>query len=395
MIPVSEAIDKIKANTKRMPVVKVWIAKASGLVLAKDVFANYSVPNFNQAAVDGYAFRYDDLNKTKEFIIANEVAAGDSDRNFTPLHHASRIFTGAPVPKDLDTIVMQEKVKLQGNKIVILDEELEKGSYVRLAGSEIEKGDLALKKGDFLSPAAIGFSAAIGVSELFVYPKPIVHIIVTGKELVKPGQFLNKGQVFESNSLLLQSALNQLHIYDITVHSVGDDLNETTQAISNSIATADLILLTGGVSVGNYDFVVKAADACGIEQLFHKVKQRPGKPLYAGRKENKIVFGLPGNPASVLTCFYNYVITAIECMTGQQNLTRKKWLPLSTSFSKKVALTQFLKAVCDDKKVTPLTAQESFRLSSFSIANCLIVLPEEKSDFVAGDFVETLVLPYL
>jgi len=129
--------------------------------------------------------------------------------------------------------------------------------------------------------------------------------------------------------------------------------------------------------------------------LFHKVKQRPGKPLYAGTRHEKIIFGLPGNPASVLSCFYNYVITAIECMTGQQNIVSKRWLPLATAFSKKITLTQFLKATSNDKNVTPLAAQESFRLSSFSLANCLIILPEEKLDFAEGEMVETLVLPYL
>jgi molybdopterin molybdotransferase len=371
------------------------LTEASGLVLAEDVHANCNVPNFNQAAMDGYALRYDDLTKIKEFDSSNEIAAGDVANYFTPRHHAVRIFTGATVPNELDTVVMQEQVEVKNGKITVLEQEISKGSNVRLAGSEISKGDLALPKGSFVSPAAIGFLAGVGITEVLVYPKPIVSVIVTGKELIKPGQPLLEGQVYESNSLLLKSALGQLHIYDVTVHAVSDDLNETMYALSNALEHTDIILLTGGVSVGDYDFVVKAAEACGVEQLFHKVKQRPGKPLYVGKKENKIIFGLPGNPASVLTCFYNYVVVAIECMTGQQNLIPKKWLPLSTSFNKKMLLTQFLKAISDDKQVTPLIAQESFRLSSFSIANCLVVLPEQKLSFVEGEMVETLVLPYL
>jgi molybdopterin molybdotransferase len=290
---------------------------------------------------------------------------------------------------------MQEKVEVLDGKIKILDKELKKGSNVRLAGAEINKDEIALQKNTPLSPAAIGFLASVGVTEVFVHPKPVVRIIITGKELVKPGQSLKEGQVYESNSLLLQTALEQLHIKNSTVDFVGDDLNETIDAISKALVSADLIILTGGVSVGNYDFVVKAAEACGVEQLFHKVKQRPGKPLYAGTKNNKIIFGLPGNPASVLSCFYNYVVTAIECMTGQKNILQKKWFPLSTSFIKKIQLTQFLKAYCDGVKVTILSAQESFRLSSFSAANCLVVLPEEKFDFEEGQMVETLLLPYL
>jgi len=395
MISVSDAKIKIQLNTKLLAPVKIPVASAFGLVLAEDIYAACSVPNFNQAAMDGYAFRYEDLIQSKRFYVKNVIAAGDKNIEVIPKQHAIRIFTGALVPQELDTVVMQEKVEVLNNEIIILDQDLQKGSNVRMAGAEIKKNDLALSKNCFLSPAAVGFLAGVGIHEVLVHPKPRVHIIITGKELIIPGQTLLESQVYESNSLLIQSALRQLHIQNSTIVFVGDELIETTNAISKALQTADLILLTGGVSVGDYDFVVEAANACGVKQLFHKVKQRPGKPLYAGIKDKKVVFGLPGNPASVLTCFYNYVITAIECMTGQKNLIQKKWLPLSNAVNKKVKLTQFLKAVYNDHQVTPLPAQESFRLSSFSLANCLIVLPEEKLDFTEGEMVETLVLPYL
>lgn len=395
MISVNDAISKIKSSTDLLVPAKLPLSQAGGLVLAENVFARCSVPNFNQSAMDGYALRFDDLLKTKELYVSKEIAAGDRNVALIQEHHAVRIFTGAIVPQELDTVVMQEKIELRDNKIIVLDEELKKGSNVRLAGSEIKKGDLALAEDSLLTAAAIGFLAGVGTKEVLVYPKPAVHIIVTGKELVKAGEELEEGQVYESNSLLLQTALKQFHIDNITVDFIGDDLEETKQAIEKALIQSDLVLLTGGVSVGNYDFVVKAAEACGIGQLFHKVKQRPGKPLYAGRKNKKIIFGLPGNPASVLSCFYNYVVVAIESMAGRKNLLEKKWVPLAKSFSKKIKLTQFLKARFDDTNVTPLPAQESFRLSSFSLANCLIVLPEEKLDFVEGEVVETLVLPYL
>jgi len=395
MISVTDAIEKIQLNTGLLQPVKLSLKDAAGLVLAEDVFAGCSVPNFNQAAMDGYAFRYNDLPGTKELNVTHEIAAGDASTIAINVYNAVRIFTGAAVPTDLDTIVMQEKVEVRGKKIVVLDEELKKGSNVRIAGSEIKKGDLALKKSTFLSPGAIGFLAGAGTRDVLVYPKPSVHIIVTGNELIKAGESLREGEVYESNSVLLQSALKQIHIENIVVDFVGDQLSETINAISKALDAADLLLLTGGVSVGDYDFVVEAANACGVKQLFHKVKQRPGKPLYAGVKGKKIVFGLPGNPASVLTCFYNYVVAAIECMTGQKQLVKRIWLPLSGAVNKKINLTQFLKAVSDDHQVTPLPAQESFRLSSFSVANCLIILPEEKLDFMEGEMVETLVLPYL
>lgn len=395
MISVTDAIKIIRANTNVLSSVKLRLEEAAGLILGEDIFAGCSVPNFNQASMDGYALRYNDLLTSKEFSVTHEIPAGKALNTFIPERNAVRIFTGAAVPKELDTVVMQEKVEELDNKITILDKELKKGSNVRLAGSEINKGEIALTKNTRLSPAAIGFLAGIGITQVEVYPKPAVHLIITGKELIKPGQSLKEGQVYESNSLLLQAALKQLHIQNITIHFVDDDLNATIDTINKALLSADLILLTGGVSVGNYDFVVKAAEACFIEQLFHKVKQRPGKPLYAGTKNNKLIFGLPGNPASVLTCFYNYVVTAIECMTGQKDLITKKHLPLTQSFTKRIPLTQFLKAQYNDGQVTILSAQESFRLSSFSIANCLVVLPEETYDFMEGEKVETLLLPYL
>jgi molybdopterin molybdotransferase len=395
MISVTGAIEKIRANTHLRSPVKLPLEEAAGFVLAEDIFAGCSVPNFRQASMDGYALRHNDLLTTNEFSVTQEIAAGDTLSTFIPEGNAVRIFTGAAVPQELDTVVMQEKVEERHDKIIILDRELKKGTNVRPVGSEIKKGEIALAKNTRLSPAAIGFLAGIGITGVEVYPKPIVHLIITGKELIKPGQGLKEGQVYESNSLLLHSALKQLHIRNITIHFVDDDLNATIDTIGKALLPADLILLTGGVSVGNYDFVVKAAAACNIEQLFHKVKQRPGKPLYAGTKHNKFIFGLPGNPASVLTCFYNYVVTAIECMTGQKDLIPKKHLPLAQSFTKRIPLTQFLRAQYYDEKVTILSAQESFRLSSFSIANCLVVLPEQTCDFMEGEKVETLLLPYL
>lgn len=395
MIAVNEAIERIKLHTHKLAPIELSLKDAAGLVLAEDVFAGCDVPNFNQSAMDGYALRYRDLSLTKQFSIAHEIAAGDVAASNVPPQSCVRIFTGAPVPADLDTVVMQEKVKLHSTGISVLDETLTEGSNVRMVGSEIKKGSLAVPKNTFLSPATIGFLASIGTKEVMVYPKPKIHIIVTGKELAKLGQDLKEGQVYESNSLLLQAALRQLHIDNVNIDFVTDSLDDTIRAIKSALANADILLLTGGVSVGDYDFVVKAADACGINQIFHKVKQRPGKPLYAGVKNNQIIFGLPGNPASVLSCFYNYVTIAIQCMTGRNSLTEKRWFPLATSFNKKITLTQFLKAYHDGQTVTPLTAQESFRLSSFSSANCLIILPEEKLDFAEGELVETLLLPYL
>ena len=395
MISVSEALQRIRESLTTLPPVNRPLAAACGFVLAEDVFANVSIPAFNQSAMDGYAFRYQDYQRANEFIIGGEVAAGDKKAVESGPQHAIRIFTGAPVPPGLDTVVMQEKTSVDGNKLFIQDEQLVPGSNVRKEGAEIQKGALALPKSTVITPAAVGFLTGVGITDVRVYPKPVVHIIATGKELVKPGGTLQHGQVYESNSVMLQAALNQLGIHTVSLSLVGDDRAEIAAILQKALQTADLVLLSGGVSVGDYDFVIDATKTCGVQQLFHKVAQRPGKPLYAGIKEGKMVFGLPGNPASVLTCFYQYVTAAIEAFTGRKEMLERRRLSLLQNVSKKIALTQFLKASVTAKGVVPLAAQESFRLSSFSVANGLLVLPEEVREYREGEEVEVILLPYL
>lgn len=395
MISVSEALRLIRQHCLPLPPVNRPLPTARGLVLASDVAAKASVPNFNQSAMDGYAFRYEDLRVSNEFTLNGEVAAGDSSSVELKPQQALRIFTGAALPPGPDTVVMQEKTAVEGHTLRVLDDQLVQGSHVRKKGDEIHAGETALPKGTLLSPAAIGFLASVGVTDVRVFPSPVVHIIATGKELVPPGAPLLHGQVYESNTVMLQAALTQLGIAQITTAMVGDDVIAITEALQAALAQADLVLVTGGVSVGDYDFVVEATQACGVKQLFHKIAQRPGKPLYAGTQNGKLVFGLPGNPASVLSCFYLYVTAAIEGFTGKKNLLEKRRLPLLNGFDKKIKISQFLKALATPEGVTPLSAQESFRLSSFAIANALIMLPEEAKDYREGEEVEVLLLPYL
>jgi molybdopterin molybdotransferase len=206
MISVNEAKAIVRNTIEPLAPVTVALKDAFGLVLASDVYASFDIPAFNQSAMDGYAFRFEDLGREK-LEIAGEVPAG-FDGTFENLPgKAVRIFTGAPVPAGADTVVMQEKVRVVNNEISILDEGLVRGTNVRPKGAEIEAGALGLKAKTLLSPAGIGFLAGIGLSEVTVYPKPAVTIIVTGKELQQPGKPLLPGQVYESNSLTVKAAL--------------------------------------------------------------------------------------------------------------------------------------------------------------------------------------------
>ncbi|CAN5579367.1 molybdopterin molybdotransferase MoeA [soil metagenome] len=388
MIPVATAKKIIHENIIPLGSINLSLAEALGMVLSQDIFAEFDIPAYPQSSMDGYAFSYTNWQPENTLKIKGEMQAGaDAIIQCLP-EQAIRIFTGAAVPEGADSVVMQEKVTIDNGELKIEDENIILGSNVRPKGSEIKAGELALAKGTVLSPAALGFLAGIGITHAAVYKKPVVSIIVTGKELQQPGQPLSYGQVYESNSYTLIAALQQLNITDVELFWADDEPGILTNILSTALQQADVVLLTGGVSVGDYDFVLQAAANCQVKQQFHKIKQRPGKPIYFGTKENKLVFGLPGNPSSVLTCFYEYVTPALQELSSKPSTIKMLKVPLGKAIKKAAGLTHFLKGWFDGELATPLDAQESYKLSSFARANCLIMIDENLSDCQAGEMVE-------
>ena len=398
MITEAEAKSIIEKNTGALQPVKLSLQKAAGKTLAVDVYATTDIPPFPQSSMDGYAFLFSEWKLHKKLALEGEIAAGHNKERLLLPGKAVRIFTGAPVPPGADTVIMQEKVQIVTSanlikELIIGDEGIEQGTHVRPKGSEIKAGELALEKGNLLSPAAIGFLAGIGVVEVRAYPHPSMSIIITGKELQDPGKPLEYGQVYESNSLSLIAALHQIHIDAIKIFRAGDDLRILTGVLEDALQQSDIVLLTGGISAGDYDFVLESAENCNVKKLFHKINQRPGKPLYFGKKENKLVFGLPGNPSSVLTCFYEYVLPALSVLTTQKLCLQSIWAPLFKPFHKSARLTYFLKGFFDGTTVAVLDAQESYRLSSFAKANCLVKINEDVMKCGEGEIVEVHLLP--
>lgn len=367
------------------------LSEAFGLVTSKVIIATTDIPNFAQSSMDGYALKYED----KGFLlkVIGEMAAGTSEQIKISKGEATRIFTGAPLPLDADTVVMQEKIHFENNLLIVQDENLKQGSNVRSKGAEVKQGDIAMVSGTYLSAAAIGFLAGIGCLDVSVYAPPKVAIILTGNELQKPGIPLEFGQVYEANSFQLKAALNKIGIKNSMVLTAEDDPEELRKVLQRALETNDVVLLNGGVSVGDYDFVTQAAQSCGVEEKFHKIKQKPGKPLFFGTKEDKLVFGLPGNPSSSLTCFYEYVLPALESSMGLHSSLEEITASVTHDYPKPAGLTHFLKAFYSNGKVTPLHAQESFRLHSFAQANCFIILPEESIGCKAGAIVTVHLLP--
>jgi len=399
MITVAEAIKIIEENTVELRPVKLSLPEAAGKVLTEDVYAMLDIPAFPQSSMDGYAFLFSQWKLNNKLVLEGEIAAGSNEKISLAPGKAIRIFTGAAVPPGADTVVMQEKVIVDSStpsevRLIIDDEGVQKGINVRPGGSEIKTGELALEKGLLLSPAAIGFLAGIGVTEVTVIPNPSISIIITGKELQQPGKPLDYGQVYESNSFTLISALYDLHFNAVKITRADDNPELLTGILQEELLQSDMVLFTGGISAGDYDFVLQAASNCNITKLFHKIKQRPGKPLYFGKKENKLVFGLPGNPSSVLTCFYEYVLRALAILTRKKISLKSIQAPLSMPFRKSGPLTHFLKAFYDGTNVSVLDAQESYRLSSFAKANCLVKINEEIMECKQGETVEVHLLPH-
>jgi len=393
MISVNEAKKIIQEQLSPLDPVQLPLLQAAGLTLAADVFSMIDSPPFDQSSMDGYAFCFDGWKNNAALEIEGEIAAGSNTTKTYSSEKAVRIFTGAPVPQGTDTVVMQEKVTVTKGVLTIEDQNIHLGVNVRLKGTDSKVGELALKAGNKLTPGAIGLLTGIGITSVSVFPKPAVSIIVTGNELQAAGKPLQHGQVYESNSATIRAALQQLNINEVKVFWAEDNLNVLQKTLEEAISVSDVIVLMGGISVGDYDYVLQAAENCGVTKLFHRIKQKPGKPLYFGKKENKLIFGLPGNPSSVLTCYYEYLFPALQQLSNQLVGLKELEVPLLKSIDKVAGLTQFLKGYFDGEKVIPLGAQESYRLSTFANANCLIVLDENTNHCEVGENVNIHLLP--
>ncbi len=391
MITVSEARKKIIENCPKAKVSLLPLIEAIGCVLADNLYSPIDSPHFNQSAMDGYAFRFEDWDGKSALKINGKVQAGNYFTGEMNGGEAVRIFTGAALPLGADTVVIQENVTKEGDLIKISDSKLKKGSNVRLIGSQVKMREQILKEGHLLTPATLSFLAGLGFTHVLVYSKPKVSIITTGKELVKPGELLTEGKIYESNSIGLQSALEQINIKPAAIGTVDDNVEQITNTIRKQLGNVDILILTGGVSVGDYDFVTAALEKCGVQKVFHKVKQKPGKPFYFGMYGQTLVFGLPGNPSSVLTCFYEYVVDAISELTKKEYFKRIQ-LPLANDFSKKAGLTFFLKGKINGNSVSILNDQESYKMNSYALADCLVELEEEKEEFKKSEVVSIRII---
>lgn len=359
-------------------------------VVAEDIISEMDMPPFRQSAMDGYALNIGD---TVRYRVVGEVKAGDNTNPKLNRGEAVRIFTGAPVPEMANTVIMQEKVSVN-EAVISIEEPIHINLNIRPKGEQISRNDVALAKGTTIKGAHIGFLASLGVTVVTVFEKPSIAIVVTGNELVTPGIPLSFGEIYESNGAMLTAVLKELGYKNVSIISVKDDFDSTKMTLKETIGIHDLVIVTGGVSVGDYDFVGKALNELGVQEVFYKVKQKPGKPLFFGNKDSTSIFGLPGNPAAALSCFYIYVYPHLKKREGaiHMNLPSVS-MPMISEYAVKGNRAQFLKAQLQDRGVEILGGQSSAMLRAFGEANALVFLPEDTKLIRKGEHVKTILLP--
>ncbi len=389
MVSVQDAFSILKSNLPSLQERECSLVQARKHVLSQTLFSPINMPPFRQSAMDGFALcLHDDL----VYEIIGEIKAGDSHQLVLLPGQAIKIFTGAAVPFSTQAVIQIEKVTVKGQQL-LLETMVKPETNVRPVGEQIKVGELALEKGTLLNAAAIGFLAGLGFTSVKVFQKPSVAIVVTGNELVKPGSPLEYGKVYESNGIMLESALKESYFDKVNLYEVNDDLENTKNILQQALAENDVVLVSGGISVGDYDFVAAALKELGVETLFYKVNQKPGKPLFAGKQKDKLVFALPGNPAASLTCFYVYVLPTLAILSGKApNYNQSTPIALAHDYSVNNSRCQFLKANIVGDEVSILSHQASSMLNSFSISNGLVYVPDGIYDLKKGDTVDVYLL---
>ena len=390
MISVEEALDLVDQHINKSKPKAVPLREALGLILSKNVTSPIDMPPFHQSAMDGYAVHYH--GDIDEYLVIGEVPAGSSEQFELKKGEAVRIFTGAAVPETANTVVRQETAMVQ-EEMVTFSKPIEIHQNIRFQGEQIKAGALALDEGMEVTPAAVGFLASLGLEHVEVYPRPKIGILITGNELISPGNPLEYGKVYESNAVMLEAAFRQFGFLDVRQISIPDNLDQTIATIEAALTNTDLLILSGGISVGDYDYVGTALHKIGVNEVFYKVKQKPGKPLYFGTYGEKLIFALPGNPAAALSCFYLYLLPTISKLTGGKFVgCQQTELPLFSTYEKKGNRAEFLKAYATETEVRILEGQSSAMLKSFAEANCLVYIPEDVEVVEEGEFVLVLVL---
>ena len=395
-MPVAKAREFIARFLSPVAVVeRLNIRTGLGRVLAEDVVSPLDVPSHDNSAMDGYAVRFADLKTDGEATlkVAGTAFAGVPFNGAVKAGACVRIMTGAVMPEGCDTIVMQEHVKAAGDSVTVGGGH-RLNQHLRRAGEDLKTGQVALKRGVLLRPAEIGLISSLGVGEISVYRKLRVAFFSTGDELRSIGTPLGAGQIYDSNRYTIHGMLTRLGCEVIDMGVIRDDPKLLEQAFGDAARCADVVITSGGVSVGEADFVKDLLERLG-EVVFWKIAMKPGRPLAYGRIGSAHFFGLPGNPVSVMVTFYQFVRDALLKLSGCDPLPALPMfkLPCTSALKKAPGRTEFQRGIMTQDtagnwSVRVTGEQGSGILRSMTEANCFIILPTDQGNVAAGALVD-------
>lgn len=395
-LAVAEALSRIKqVVTPTSQTESVELRQALNRVLADDIESPVNVPNHTNSAMDGYAIRHADLttHPTTKFTVIGKAFAGHVFEGVLKPGQAVRIMTGAVIPAGCDTIIMQEDAQEISEIEIRVDPDHKKGQHVRYAGESLRKGETAMAGGRRLNPADIGLLASLGFPNVKVYKKPKVAFFATGDEIKPLGESLGHGEVFDSNRYTLHAMLSRLNVDICDLGIIGDDQEVTVNTFNEAAELADAVIVCGGASVGEADYVRSTLNRIG-DVSFWKLAMKPGRPLSFGTLGNSIFFGLPGNPVSVMVTYYQFVLPALKRLMGEDDHSPIRFkVPCVSTLKKRPGRTEYQRGRLfydhdNTLKVESTGQQGSGILSSMSRGDCFIVLSDDCDGVTANTLVD-------
>lgn len=400
LISPEKAMRLIARHCRPLGTARVSIDDALGHVIAEDVRAPIALPPFDNTAMDGYALRSGattgaSRRRPVRLRIAPSVYAGDTRATTLAPDAACRIMTGAAMPGGADAVIPVEQADVDGDHLVVTAP-VARGRHVRRAGDDVAKGARVVRRGALIHPGSVAALAAVGKATVRVQRRPRVAVVSTGDETVAPGERLRRGQIYDSNTHMIAAALRQSGLVPARVRRVDDHPGRLRSALGAALATCDAVIVLGGVSVGDRDHVRRILGELGVREVFWRVAQKPGKPLYFGVKGRKAVFGLPGNPASAFTCFYVYVRSGLLRAAGRTQVEPiSRLFPVGDVPAGDPVKWLFQKArLRADGSAERLAAQGSHMVTALADTDGLIVVPPTRSGTRASANLDVIRLPF-
>ncbi len=394
-ILIEDALKKISKIIKKIDSYEyVSLIESHDRILYENIKSKIKVPNYDNSAMDGYAMRYFDIKKNKFFKVSGSSLAGSPYKGKINKNECIKIMTGAVVPKDCDVVIMKEETEIIDKNIInIVSKNIKKNQNIRFAGEDICPNRILLKKFDIINSAAMGLLASQGINKLKVYKKPKISFFTSGDEVIPINKKLPHGKVHDSNRFTLTGMLTKNNIDIVDLGHAKDNITDIKNKFAKGMKESDLVISTGGVSVGDADYIKDVVNELG-DINFWKVAVKPGRPLAFGRLNKTIFFGLPGNPVSVMITFLLFVLPAINILSGKKYELKTENAILKSDLKKRKGRAELQRGIYkienDKKYVISVGEQGSGILSSMTKANCLIYLPMEKGKSKINDIVEII-----